>query len=577
MPDALSRLVSPKVADDLRSTVEVDDDIPTFDGGTTVRDVSNELADHACTASCDHPAVHVFVTTRNQAEARTRSRARTRDEPRGDDEDPALQGPNSFWEENDEFDAADIQRAEDPEAGALDSPVAPPQDDLPAPLTIEEIAEEQRVDDFCQTVLARQSESRDSAFFEDHQGVLKRRHPFDPDIVQVVVPRTLRARLLRLCHNPAIAGHPGQNRMYYALRREYYWPHLAADVAATTKTGKWFLLVITDRFSKLTQVVALRTITAHTVAVAFCDSWVFKYGVPRTLLSDNGPQFNAKFFHSTCRVLGITNLYTSAYHPQTNGQVERYNRTIASMLRNYVGEHQDDWDVYVGPLTYAYNSHVHRTTRTTPFELVLSRPPPEFSLRRADGDAPPSNRGNQRAEFLKTLDSTIQKAYGSLRRTQARYKRDFDKRIRRINSRLRPGEYVYLNPTDGAKTSNKLASPAVGPYRVLANDRRIITIDRDGVTERVSADRCVYAPPPIDAPRASTTTPRDLADKVTAGTQYAVERLLRHRVMEDGTTEFLIKWADYDAPTWTARTHVPEELVSRYAQRLRRRTGRDLT
>ena len=164
-----------------------------------------------------------------------------------------------------------------------------------------------------------------------------------------------------------------------------------------------------------------------------------------------------------------------------------------------------------------------------------------------------------------------------MHRTQARYKRDFDKRIRCINSRLRRGEYVYLNPTDGAKTSIKLASPAVGPYRVLANDSQTITSNHDGVTERVSADRCVYAPPPIDAPRASTTTPGDLADKGTAGTQYAVERLLKHRSMEDRTTEFLIRWADYDTPTLTARNHVPEALVSRYAQRLRRRTGRDLT
>ena len=80
------------------------------------------------------------------------------------------------------------------------------------------------------------------------------------------------------------------------------------------------------------------------------------------------------------------------------------------MLRNYDGEHQNDWDVYVGLLTYAYNSHVHRTTRTTPFKLVLSRPPPEFSLRRADGYTPPSDGGNQRAEFLKILGYTIQKA-----------------------------------------------------------------------------------------------------------------------------------------------------------------------
>ena len=82
--------------------------------------------------------------------------------------------------------------------------------------------------------------------------------------------------------------------------------------------------------------------TAYTVATAIGDAWVFKYGIPRSLLSDNGPQFNAKFFNSACRILGITDLYTSAYHPQTNGQVERYNRTIVSMLRNYVKEHQDD-------------------------------------------------------------------------------------------------------------------------------------------------------------------------------------------------------------------------------------------
>ena len=148
--------------------------------------------------------------------------------------------------------------------------------------------------------------------------------------------------------------------------------------------------------------------------------------------------------------------------------------------------------------------------------------------------------------------------------------------MRRVNTRLKPGNYVYLDPTDGAKTSNKLVSPAVGPYRVLANDQRTIKIDHDGFKERVSADRCVYAPPPVDAPRTSTTTLGDPADKFTAGTPYEVDQLQDHRVVENGTAEFKVKW-DYEELTWTARIHIPEELVSRYASRLRARTGRDLT
>ena len=91
VPDALPRPVSTRIADDPRPAVEVNDDTPTFDAGTTIRDVSNELVGHVCTASCDHEVVHVFATTRNQASSRISSRARARYEPRGDNEAPALQ------------------------------------------------------------------------------------------------------------------------------------------------------------------------------------------------------------------------------------------------------------------------------------------------------------------------------------------------------------------------------------------------------------------------------------------------------------------------------------------------------
>jgi transposase InsO family protein len=103
-----------------------------------------------------------------------------------------------------------------------------------------------------------------------------------------------------------------------------------------TEYGNRFLLVIFDRFSKLTRTVPLRTITALGVAKAFCDAWEFAYEPPRYLLADNDTRFNAKFFLAVCRELGIAKIFKTTYHPQTNGQVERFNRTIINSLRGYI-------------------------------------------------------------------------------------------------------------------------------------------------------------------------------------------------------------------------------------------------
>ena len=132
--------------------------------------------------------------------------------------------------------------------------------------------------------------------------------------------------------------------------------------------------------------------------------------------------------------------------PQANGQVERYNRTILAMLRNYVSEHQSDWEEYASALTYAYHNHVHRSTSTTPFDLMLSRPPPAFSLYH-------NSRGvrkatdEQREHDIEKLDAMIEKAYDRLLKTQRRYKRDFDKPVRTANRNIRAGEYVYPRRT----------------------------------------------------------------------------------------------------------------------------------
>ena len=101
------------------------------------------------------------------------------------------------------------------------------------------------------------------------------------------------------------------------------------------------------------RVVHLCSITAYNVAVAFFEHWVFSYGSPECVISDDGKQFAAKFFQAVCELLGISNVFTSTCHPQTNVQMERNIRTILAMLRNYVNEHQNDWDEFASVLTYA--------------------------------------------------------------------------------------------------------------------------------------------------------------------------------------------------------------------------------
>lgn len=176
-------------------------------------------------------------------------------------------------------------------------------------------------------------------------------------------------------------------------------------------------------------------------------------------------------------------------------------------------------------------------------------------------------------DFLRRVDAAILKVSERLKRTQARCKITFYARACQVSTRLRPGDFVYLDPTDGvskpkrstssAIANSKLRPVAVGPFRVLSNDVRTVVIDRDGEVERVSADRVLYASRPPEA-LPSTTTPDDLASSVREGPTYVVDKLLDNRREADGKTWFLIKWAAYQTHTWEPRTHVPEKLVSSY-------------
>ena len=144
-----------------------------------------------------------------------------------------------------------------------------------------------------------------------------------------------------------------------------------------------------------------------------------------------------------------------------------------------------------------------------------------------------------RHQFLIALDETIAGAYNRLKKAQARYKKNFDKRVRRTNVNIGPGDYVFVDPNDGSKKKGKLQSPAEGPYRVQQRSGRTFTIDRKGATEVINSDRVTKAPRPHNAP-AFVPEPRQL-DKVTDGPEYTVQKILKHRVAaEEDQFEFFI-------------------------------------
>jgi hypothetical protein len=179
------------------------------------------------------------------------------------------------------------------------------------------------------------------------------------------------------------------------------------------------------------------------VARAFGDLCAYVYGPPVSLPNGNRPQFTAKFFQVACAELGIDKVFTTAYHPQTKGQVERYNRTILAALWDYVPKRQDDWDDYTYAVTFARNCRVHNSLGIPPFELALSRPPLTLSLKAIPLEEEIAPRASQQ-KFLDRQNMLRIRADGNLHTAQAMYKANFDKRVRPKISEIKKGDEVFL-------------------------------------------------------------------------------------------------------------------------------------
>ena len=103
------------------------------------------------------------------------------------------------------------------------------------------------------------------------------------------------------------------------------------------------------------------------------NDFVSRYGTPVSIHSDQGRNFESTLFQEVCRLLGIRKTRTTAYHPEGNGMVERFNRTMGAMIRSLIGEEHDNWDKILPLTLMAYRSSVHETTQQTPHMMLFGR------------------------------------------------------------------------------------------------------------------------------------------------------------------------------------------------------------
>jgi len=151
---------------------------------------------------------------------------------------------------------------------------------------------------------------------------------------------------------------------------------IAVDVSGpfpVTLSGNRFILVVGDYFSKWTEAFAIPNQESVTIADTLVREWISRYGVPGELHSDQGRNFESSIFQGVCKALGILKTRTTALHPQSDGMVERMNRTINNYLAKVVADHQRDWDQYLSLFLLAYRSSVHESTGETPNNVIFGR------------------------------------------------------------------------------------------------------------------------------------------------------------------------------------------------------------
>ena len=289
---------------------------------------------------------------------------------------------------------------------------------------------------------------------------------------QLVVPKLFRERALSGCHDDV--GHQGILRTLSLLRERFYWPGMQEEATQyvmrcsrclrrktppqvaplqpilvtqplelvhmdylslePSKGNIENVLVITDHFTRYALAYPSKTQTAQATARILWDNFICHYGFPEKFISDQGRNFESDLIKELCKIAGVKKVHTTPYHPQGNGQCERFNSTLCNMLGTLSDEEKSDWKSHFGCMTHAYNCTKHASTTYSPYYLMFGRHPRlpidiEFGLHKPNC-SDNSSKSRYIQKLRRRLNYAFQKASKYSDQQAKKYKQGYDKSVK---------------------------------------------------------------------------------------------------------------------------------------------------
>ena len=246
---------------------------------------------------------------------------------------------------------------------------------------------------------------------------------------------------------------------------------VAVDLLGTlpeTSVGNKYILVAGDYFTKWMEVYTIPNQEATTVAQKLVKEMFCRFSPPEALHSDQGQQFESTLVAQICQLLHIKKTCTTPYHPQSDGLIERFNRTLLNLLSTWMSTLSNNWDDSLKELCMAYNTSVQSTTGYTPFFLMFGREahlPVDIMFGSTDfGNSQPEPYVSYTLRLKEKLKNAYDHVCQRLSNRQLRQKEFYDQKVH--GKPFCVNDLVWLHNPVSKGSSRKFHSPWSGPYKV---------------------------------------------------------------------------------------------------------------